>query len=146
MQLQTFVKERIRLFLFLFLLLFSFIPAHGEEYVFSRLYDSDFQQIDSNHPLCLNLKGRTYYLGFFKDFYGNPTISLVVNGESVGMYAYEQYQNGWYIYKSCIPYAGCSILYVYKDKSVIRHSGLYDAGYFSEARLVPAQNKKLPDW
>lgn len=51
-----------------------------------------------------------------------------------------------YIYKSCIPYAGCATLYVYKDKSVIRYSGLYDAGYFSEARLIPAQNKIRPDW
>ena len=103
----------MRFFLFLFLFLFSFILAHGEEYVFSKLFDSDFRQVD---------------------------------GESVGMYAYEQYQNGWYIYKSCIPYAGCATLYVYKDKSVIRHSGLYDAGYFSEARLIPAQNKIRPDW
>ena len=113
----------MRFFLFLFLFLFSFILAHGEEYVFSKLFDSDFRQVDSSHPLCLNLKGRMYNLGFFKDFYGNSTISLLINGESVGMYAY-----------------------VYKDKSVIRHSGLYDAGYFSEARLIPAQNKIRPDW
>ena len=136
----------MRFFLFLFLFLFSFILAHGEEYVFSKLFDSDFRQVDSSNPICLNLKGRMYNLGFFKDFYGNSTISLLINGESVGMYAYEQYQNGWYIYKSCIPYAGCATLYVYKDKSVIRHSGLYDAGYFSEARLIPAQNKIRPDW
>ena len=58
----------MRFFLFLFLFLFSFILAHGEEYVFSKLFDSDFRQVDSSHPLCLNLKGRMYNLGFFKDF------------------------------------------------------------------------------
>ena len=70
----------MRFFLFLFLFLFSFILAHGEEYVFSKLFDSDFRQVDSSHPLCLNLKGRMYNLGFFKDFYGNSTISLLING------------------------------------------------------------------
>lgn len=146
MQLQTFLKERIRITLILLIITFPFISAHCEEYVFSKLYDPDFHQVDSNNPLSISLRGRTYDLGFFKDFYGNSTISLLVNGESVGMYSYEQYQNGWYIYKSCIPYAGCAILYVYKDKSVIRHSGLYDAGYFCEAQLIPAKNRQQPGW
>lgn len=65
-------------------------------------FDSDFRQVDSSHPLCLNLKG-VCIIWDFQRLYGNSTISLLINGESVGMYAYEQYQNGCGIYKSCIP-------------------------------------------